>query len=76
MSKEATQTKWDNLCSNSLTAWAYSTYTQVPEINIQIYHVWLLSMILWCSIIYRSSTLKFYLKIVKKERILLPFLFF
>ena len=25
MSKEATQSKWDNLCSNSLTAWAYST---------------------------------------------------
>ena len=31
MSKEATQSKWDNLCSNSLTAWEYSTYTQVPE---------------------------------------------
>ena len=25
MSKEATQSKWDNLCSNSLTAWVYST---------------------------------------------------
>ena len=24
MSKEATQSKFDNLCSNSLTAWAYS----------------------------------------------------
>ena len=34
MSKEATQSKWDNL-----TAWAYSTYTQVPESMIQIYHV-------------------------------------
>ena len=34
-----TQSKWDNLCSNSLTAWAYSTYTQVPESHIQIYHV-------------------------------------
>ena len=39
MSKEATQFKWDNLCSNSLAAWAYSTCTQVPESNIQIYHV-------------------------------------
>ena len=39
MSKEATQSKWDNLCSNSLTAWAYSTYTQLPESSIQIYHV-------------------------------------
>ena len=39
MSKETTQSKWDNLCSNSLTAWAYSTYTQVPESSIQIYHV-------------------------------------
>ena len=62
MSKEATQSKWDNLCSNSFTAGAYSTYTQVPESSIQIYHVLLLSMILWCSIIYRSSALKFYLK--------------
>ena len=34
MSKEATQSKWDNL-----TALAYSTYTQVPESSIQIYHV-------------------------------------
>ena len=33
MSKEATQLKWDNL-----TAWAYSTCTQVPESSIQIYH--------------------------------------
>ena len=32
MSNEATQSKWDNL-----TAWAYSTYTQVPE--SMIYHV-------------------------------------
>ena len=39
MSKEATQSKWDNLWSNSLTAWAYSTYTQVPQSSIQIYHV-------------------------------------
>ena len=39
MSKEATQSKWDNLCSNILTAWAYSTYTKVPESSIQIYHV-------------------------------------
>ena len=40
MSKEATQSKWDNLCSNSLTAWAYNTYTpEVPESSIQIYHV-------------------------------------
>ena len=37
--KEATQSKLDNSCSNSLTAWAYSTYTQVPESSIQIYHV-------------------------------------
>ena len=37
MSKEATQSKWDNLHSNSLTAWAY--YTQVPGSSIQIYHV-------------------------------------
>ena len=41
MSKEATQSKWDNL-----TAWVYSTCTQVPESSIQIYHVYLLSMIL------------------------------
>ena len=34
LSKEATQSKWDNL-----TAWAYSTCTQVPESMIQIYHV-------------------------------------
>ena len=34
MSKEAIQSMWDNL-----TAWAYSTYTQVPESSIQIYHV-------------------------------------
>ena len=34
MSKEATQLKWDNL-----TALAYTTYTQVPESTIQIYHV-------------------------------------
>ena len=34
MSKEATQSKWDNL-----TAWAYSTCTQVPDSTIQIYHV-------------------------------------
>ena len=40
MSKEATQSKWDNL-----TAWVYSTCTQVPESSIQIYHVYLLSMI-------------------------------
>ena len=39
MSKEATQSKWDNLCFNSLTAWVYSIYTQVPESSIQIYHV-------------------------------------
>ena len=39
MSKEATQSKLDNLCSNSLTAWGYSTYTQVPESSIKIYHV-------------------------------------
>ena len=39
MSKEATQSKWDNLCSNSLTAWAYSSYTQVPNGSIQISHV-------------------------------------
>ena len=39
MSKEATQSKFDNLCSNSLTAWAYSTCTQVPQSSIQIYHV-------------------------------------
>ena len=32
MSNEATQLKWDNL-----TAWAYSTCTQVPE--SMIYHV-------------------------------------
>ena len=32
MSKEATQSKWGNL-----TAWAYSTYTQVPD--SMIYHV-------------------------------------
>ena len=31
MSKEATQSKWDNLHSNRLTAWAYSAYTQVPK---------------------------------------------
>ena len=37
MSKEATQSKFDNLWSNSLTAWAYSTCTQVPESTI--YHV-------------------------------------
>ena len=37
MSKEATQSKFDNLWSNSLTAWAYSTCTQVPE--SMIYHV-------------------------------------
>ena len=35
MSKEATQSKWDNL-----TAWAYSTCTQVPK-----------SMILSCLVI-------------------------
>ena len=34
MSKEAIQSKWDNL-----TAWAYSTCIQVPESTIQIYHV-------------------------------------
>ena len=34
ISKEATQLTWDNL-----TAWAYSTCTQVPESSIQIYHV-------------------------------------
>ena len=34
MSKEATQSKFDNLWSNSLTAWAYSTCTQVPESTI------------------------------------------
>ena len=39
MSKEETQSKWDNLCSNSLSAWVYSTCTQVPESTIQIYHV-------------------------------------
>ena len=39
MSEEATQSKLDNLCYNSLTAWVYSTYTQVPESSIQIYHV-------------------------------------
>ena len=38
MSKEATQSKFDNLCSNSLTAWAYSMCTQVPQSSIQIYH--------------------------------------
>ena len=32
MCKEATQSKLDNL-----TAWVYSTYTQVPESSIQIY---------------------------------------
>ena len=32
MSKEATQLKWDNL-----TAWAYSTYTQVSK--SMIHHV-------------------------------------
>ena len=37
--KEATQSKFDNLWSNSLTAWAYSTCTQVPQSSIQIYHV-------------------------------------
>ena len=37
MSKEATQSKFDNLWSNILTAWAYSTCTQVPE--SMIYHV-------------------------------------
>ena len=45
MSKEATQPKLDNLCSNSLTAWAYNACTQVPQSSIQIYHVYLLSMI-------------------------------
>ena len=39
MSKEATQSKFDNLWSNSLTAWAYSMCTQVPQSSIQIYHV-------------------------------------
>ena len=39
MSKGATQSKFDNLCSNSLTAWAYSMCTQVPQSSIQIYHV-------------------------------------
>ena len=39
MSKEATQFKWDNLWSNSLTALAYSMCTQVPQSSIQIYHV-------------------------------------
>ena len=39
MSKEATHSMWDNLCYNSMTAWAYSTYAQVPESSIQIYHV-------------------------------------
>ena len=34
MSKEATQSKGDNL-----TAWVYSTCTQVPESTIEIYHV-------------------------------------
>ena len=34
MSKGAAQSKWDNL-----TAWAFSTYTQVPEGSIQIYYV-------------------------------------
>ena len=34
MSKEALQSKRDNL-----TAWAYSTCTQVAESTIQIYHV-------------------------------------
>ena len=34
ISKKATQSKWDNL-----TAWAYSTCTQVPESMIQNYHV-------------------------------------
>ena len=36
MSKEATQFKSDNLW-HDLTAWAYSTCTQVPE--SMIYHV-------------------------------------
>ena len=45
MSKEATQSKFDNLCSNSMTAWVYSMCTQVPRSSIQIYDVWLLSMI-------------------------------
>ena len=35
-SKEATQTNFDNLWYNSLTAWAYSMCTQVPE--SMIYH--------------------------------------
>ena len=39
MSKEATQSKFDNLLSNSLTAWGYSMCTQVPQSSIQIYHV-------------------------------------
>ena len=39
MSKEATESKFDNLWSNSLTAWAYSMFTQVPQSSIQIYHV-------------------------------------
>ena len=39
MSEVATQSKWDNLCSNSVKAWAYSTCTQVPESSIHIYHV-------------------------------------
>ena len=37
MSKEVAQSKFDNLWSNSLTAWAYSMCTQVPE--SMIYHV-------------------------------------
>ena len=39
MSKEVTQSKFDNLWSNSLTAWVYSMCTQVPQSSIQIYHV-------------------------------------
>ena len=39
MSKEATQSKFDNLWSNSLTAGAYSTSIQVPQSSIQIYHI-------------------------------------
>ena len=60
MSKEATQSKFDNLWSNSLTAWAYSTCTQVPQSSIQIY---------------RSSAFKILFKKLLKSKITAAFFY-
>ena len=70
ISNEATQSKWDNL-----TAWVYSTCTQVPE--SMIYHgLVIVNDVVVLHHIHVKSFKILFKKLLKRKRYCCPFLFF